>query len=102
MQQWVQALITGLLLGGLYASLSLGFSLTWGLLRTINFAHFAFALLASYVTYELAAVQGMDPVLTMALTIPIGVVLSLVLQWFVSRTKLDMFATLVADRKSVV
>lgn len=96
MQQWIQALITGLLLGGLYATLSLGFSLTWGLLRTINFAHFGFALAAGYVTYELSTVYGFDPLVTMFVTIPIGVVLSLALQWFVSTMKLDMFGTLVA------
>ncbi|MCK0114228.1 branched-chain amino acid ABC transporter permease [Ornithinimicrobium sp. F0845] len=96
MQQWIQALITGLLLGGLYATLSLGFSLTWGLLRTINFAHFGFALLASYVTYELSTVHGFDPLLTLVATVPIGVALSLGLQWFVSKVKLDMFGTLVA------
>lgn len=97
MQQWVQALATGLLLGGLYATFSLGFSLSWGLLRTINFAHFAFALLASYLTYELSTVYGMDPLVTLLVTIPVGILLAVALQWFVSRARLDMFGTLVAS-----
>lgn len=96
MQQLVQALLTGVLLGGLYASLSLGFSLSWGLLRTINFAHFGFALLAGYTTYELAAVIGLDPLLSLVLTIPFGIITSLALQLFVTRTRLDTFGTLVA------
>jgi branched-chain amino acid transport system permease protein len=48
-----QALVSGLLTGGLYALLALGLSLSWGLLRLVNLAHFALALLGAYLTYQL-------------------------------------------------
>ena len=41
------------MIGGLYAVMALGLSLTWGLLKVINLAHFALILLGAYVTYEL-------------------------------------------------
>jgi branched-chain amino acid transport system permease protein len=95
-RQFVQIAISGVLLGGLYATFSLGFSLTWGLLRTINFAHFSFALLAGYTTYELTTEFGVDPLVTLLVTVPGGVLVSLGLQWFVARFRLNVFGTLIA------
>lgn len=92
----VQTLVTALLLGGIYALVALGFSLTWGLLRTLNFAHFGFALVCAYVTYTLSATLGWDPMLALLVTIPLGILLMMGLQWFVQKTKLDTFATLIA------
>ena len=48
-----QAVVSGLLAGGLYALLALGLSLSWGLLRLVNLTHFALALLGAYLTYQL-------------------------------------------------
>ncbi len=48
-----QALVSGLLAGGIYGLLALGLSLSWGLLRLVNLAHFALALLGAYLTYQL-------------------------------------------------
>jgi branched-chain amino acid transport system permease protein len=90
-----QTLVTGVLLAGLYTIFALGLSLTWGLLHTINFAHFGFAFLTAYVTYELASNAGWDPLLTLLVTIPIGVLLGVVLQVFVTTFKIDVFGTLI-------
>jgi branched-chain amino acid transport system permease protein len=90
-----QTLVTGILLAGLYSIFALGLSLTWGLLHTINFAHFGFAFLTAYVTYELATNAGWDPLLTLAVTIPIGVLLGLGLQLFVTTFKIDVFGSLI-------
>jgi branched-chain amino acid transport system permease protein len=65
-----QALLSGLFIGGLYALLGLGLSLTWGLLRLINLAYFALAFLGAYLTYHLATVLRVDPILTLVLIIP--------------------------------
>jgi branched-chain amino acid transport system permease protein len=91
----VQTLISGVLLGGLYALFSLGMSLTWALLRVINYAIFTFVFLAAYVTYDLAAVHGVDPLVTMLVTVPVGVALSCALQAFTSTTKIDTFGSLI-------
>ena len=44
-----QSVLSGIFIGALYGLLGLGLSLSWGLLRLINLAHFAFAFLAAYV-----------------------------------------------------
>ena len=44
-----QSILSGVFVGALYGLLGLGLSLSWGLLRLINLAHFAFAFLAAYL-----------------------------------------------------
>ena len=56
-----QSALSGLFVGALYGLLGLGLSLSWGLLKQINLAHFALAFLAAYLCYQLSAVGGMDP-----------------------------------------
>jgi branched-chain amino acid transport system permease protein len=90
-----QTLVTGILLAGLYSIFALGLSLSWGLLHTINFAHFSFAFLTAYVTYELAANAGWNPLLAFAVTIPLGILLGVALQLFVTTFKIDVFGTLI-------
>ena len=48
-----QALVSGVLIGGLYGLLSLGLTLSWGLLHLINIAYFGLAFLSAYLTYHL-------------------------------------------------
>ncbi len=91
----LQTLATGIVLAGLYSLFAIGLSLGWGLLHTINFAHFSFVLLAAYVTYELSTAAGWDPVVTMVVTAPIGALLGLGLQLFVTTFKIDVFGTLI-------
>jgi branched-chain amino acid transport system permease protein len=62
--------LSGVFVGALYGLLGLGLSLSWGLLRQINLAHFAFAFLAAYLCYQLATV-GMDPLLSLGLIVPL-------------------------------
>ncbi|WP_165492160.1 branched-chain amino acid ABC transporter permease [Egibacter rhizosphaerae] len=90
-----QTLVTGILLAGLYAIFGLGLSLGWGLLHTINFGHFANAFLAAYVTFELTRTIGWDPLVSLVVTIPLGVLLGMALQVFVTVTKIDVFGTLI-------
>lgn len=85
-----------MLVGGLYALFSLGLSLPWGLLRILNFAHFAYVYLAAYVTYDLSTKHGVDPLITLLITIPLGVMLGTLTQWFTSKASLDTFGSLIA------
>jgi branched-chain amino acid transport system permease protein len=91
----LQTVATGVVLAGFYALFALGLSLGWGLLHTINFAHFSFVLLAAYVTYELTVTAGWDPLTTMLVTAPVGALLGLGLQLFVTTFKIDVFGTLI-------
>lgn len=59
----LQVLINGLLLGGIYAAVGVGFSLTWGVLNIINIAHGAMVMLGAYATFFLFSTFGMDPFL---------------------------------------
>jgi branched-chain amino acid transport system permease protein len=56
-----QALLTGILTGGLYGLLALGLSMSWGLLRLVNIGHFAIALLGAYLTWWLGTAYGIAP-----------------------------------------
>jgi branched-chain amino acid transport system permease protein len=56
-----QALISGVLAGGLYGLLALGLSLSWGLLRLVNLGHFAMALLGAYLTWYAGTALGIAP-----------------------------------------
>jgi branched-chain amino acid transport system permease protein len=65
-----QALVSGLLVGGLYGLLALGLSLSWGLLRLVNLAHFALALLGAYLTYQLGTALHVAPWLAALAIVP--------------------------------
>jgi len=65
-----QAVVSGLLAGGIYGLLALGLSLSWGLLRLVNLAHFALALLGAYLTYQLGTAWLVPPWLATLLIVP--------------------------------
>ncbi len=91
----VQAVVSGVLIGGLYAVMSVGISLSWGALKIINLAHFSFILLGAYVTYQLTASLGWDPLLTLAVVIPGGFLAGVAMQVFFEWTKVDEFQSLI-------
>ena len=65
------AIVAGILLGGFYAAVSLGVSLTFGLLDVVNIAHPAFVILGAYVAYMMNSSFGLDPILTGVLFTPL-------------------------------
>ena len=54
MDQFLQALINGILLGGFYAAMVLGFSIIWGVMGVINLSHGEFILIGAYLTWILS------------------------------------------------
>src|SRR3981189_3744443 len=66
---FVQHILNGLLQGCLLALIGLGFSLVWGILNIVNLAHAAFIMLAAYLTYFLWSLAGIDPFVTLPLSI---------------------------------
>src|SRR5437879_12564211 len=56
------AIIAGLLLGGFYAAMSVGISISFGMLDVVNIAHPAFIILGSYIAYIVNDRFGFDPI----------------------------------------
>ena len=67
----IQSLISGIMMGSVYALLGVGFSLTWGVMKVINVAHAAFGLLAAFFAYTLFQRFHIDPIMSLVLSIPI-------------------------------
>ena len=78
-QLFLNAVLSGLLLGGFYASVSVGLTLAFGQLNIVNIAHPAFVILGSYTAYISNLVLGLDPIASGVLFMPVffagGVVL---------------------------
>ena len=66
----LNAIISGLLLGGFYAALSVGVAVAFGMLDVVNIAHPAFILLGSYVAFIGNTVFGIDPILAAVIALP--------------------------------
>jgi branched-chain amino acid transport system permease protein len=62
-QIFIQVIVSGLLLGGVYALLSVGLSLVFGVVRVINFAHGDLMMLGMYLTFYLFQLYRIDPYL---------------------------------------
>ena len=89
-----QSLLSGIFIGSLYGLLGLGLSLSWGMLRHINLAHFALAFLGAYLTFQLTSVVGMDPLMTLALILPCFFAFGVLMQWLFSRFAISPFNSL--------
>ncbi len=88
-----QSLLSGIFIGALYGLLGLGLSLSWGMLRQINLAHFALAFLGAYLTYQLAG-AGMDPLATLLVVLPCFFAFGVALHWVFARFAISPFNSL--------
>ncbi len=66
----LSAIVAGVLLGGFYAAVTVGVSISFGMLDIVNIAHPAFIILGSYIAYILNASFGLDPVVAAVLMLP--------------------------------
>src|ERR1700749_3413202 len=66
----INAIVSGVLIGGFYAAVTSGVSLSFGILDIVNIAHPAFIILGSYVAYIFNANFGFDPILTAIVMTP--------------------------------
>src|SRR5215475_1437976 len=66
----INALIAGLLLGAFYAAVTVGVSISFGILDIVNTAHPAFIILGSYLAYIVNQTLGIDPILTAIIVLP--------------------------------
>jgi branched-chain amino acid transport system permease protein len=74
-----QYVVTGLLVGGVYALMSIGLALIFGVMRVVNFAQGDFMMLGMYLTYYYAVALGIDPLVGALFTIPPFFLLGLLL-----------------------
>ena len=75
-----QTWINGLLLGGIYALLGVGMTMIFGIVKLTNLAHGEFVILGAYGATMLARWIGVDPILTLVITVPLMFIIGVVLQ----------------------
>jgi branched-chain amino acid transport system permease protein len=80
MDLFLQALINGVMLGGFYAVMMLGFSVIWGVMGVINLAHGEMIMVGAYLAWWLNTNVGMDPFVTLLIVMPVMFVIGYVLQ----------------------
>lgn len=67
----LSAVIAGILLGGFYAAVTVGVSISFGMLDIVNIAHPAFIILGSYAAYIINHNFGLDPIVTAIIMLPV-------------------------------
>ena len=77
---WFNAIVHGVLLGGVYALLATGLSLMFGVMRIINLAHGSLALIGAYMAFLLVEHTGISPYLALAPVLPGALVSGYILQ----------------------
>ncbi|KEJ88925.1 branched-chain amino acid ABC transporter permease [Sulfitobacter donghicola] len=68
--EWLNAVVQGTLLGGLYALFAAGLSLIFGVMRLVNIAHGDLIILAAYLGLTVTTVAGVNPLLALLLVVP--------------------------------
>jgi branched-chain amino acid transport system permease protein len=76
----LQSLVLGVLLGGLYALLAAGLTLYFGVMRVVMIAHSAFLILAAYLAWFFTRTTGLDPMVSLLLTVPLFFGIGVVMQ----------------------
>jgi branched-chain amino acid transport system permease protein len=85
----LNVLVSGVLLGGIYALVAIGLNLVFGVVRVVNFAHGEFVMLGAYSAYFFHSRASIDPYFAVLLVAPAGFVLGLVVQKLIIERLLD-------------
>ncbi|MBW1699212.1 MAG: branched-chain amino acid ABC transporter permease [Deltaproteobacteria bacterium] len=85
----IQLIVNGLLIGGIYALISIGLTLIFGVLEIINFAHGEFLMLSMYACYWMFQLTGIDPYVSFFFIIPIFFLLGMAVQRVVIQPIID-------------
>lgn len=89
MTEMIQILILGLALGGVFALMSSGLTLIFGVMRIVNLAHPALILVAAYISFALFERFGLDPIVSLVITVPLMFLLGVALYQLVFASKAD-------------
>jgi branched-chain amino acid transport system permease protein len=83
-----QAIVDGILVGGVYALMAVGLTLIFGVLDIINIAQGVLVILGAYLSYSLFTKAGIDPFLGVLITIPAMFIVGVAIHWaFISRLR---------------
>jgi branched-chain amino acid transport system permease protein len=85
-----QAVVNGLLIGGIYALVSIGVTLIFGVVKIVNFAQGEFVMLGMYISFFLATQFGIDPIASLAVSMPVLFVAGVLIQHFLIRRVLGL------------
>jgi branched-chain amino acid transport system permease protein len=77
---WLDAVVQGVLLGGLYALFATGLSLIFGVMRLVNLAHGDFSILAAFLAIVVVQATGLNPLLALVVVAPVMAALGYALQ----------------------
>lgn len=78
--EWINPIVQGVLIGGLYALFAAGLSLIFGVMRLVNIAHGDLIVLAAYLAFSLVGLTGLNPLVCLALVVPLMGLLGYALQ----------------------
>jgi branched-chain amino acid transport system permease protein len=85
-----QAVVNGLLIGGIYALVSVGVTLIFGVVKIVNFAQGEFVMIGMYVSFFLATLLGIDPLVSLVISMPTLFIVGLLIQRFLIRRVLGL------------
>src|SRR5215467_13644697 len=83
MTDWINVIVQGVLVGGLYAMFAAGLSLIFGVMRLVNIAHGDLIVLAAYLALVTTQSLGVDPLTAMLVVVPLMAAIGYGLQWLV-------------------
>lgn len=89
----IQALINGLLLGGIYGLIAIGLTLPFGVMDIPNFAHGEFVMLAMYAVFFFWSLTGLDPILSIPVVVPLFFLLGLGVYHLILRRLINIGAS---------
>jgi branched-chain amino acid transport system permease protein len=78
--EWLNTILQGILLGGLYAMFAAGLSLIFGVMRLVNIAHGDLIVLAAYVALVTTQALGVHPLVSLVIVVPVMALIGYVLQ----------------------
>jgi branched-chain amino acid transport system permease protein len=78
--EWVNAVVQGILVGGLYAMFAAGLSLIFGVMRLVNIAHGDFIVAAAYLAMVIIQATGLHPLVSLVVVVPIAAAFGYALQ----------------------
>ena len=92
MQEWIQLFIDGMTIGGVYAVIALGYTLVYGVLRMINFAHGELFMMGAFTGFytlhgfeQQSDLNSRIPVLTIGVAILLGMLVAIALSVLMER-----------------
>ena len=79
--EWINVIVQGVLIGGLYALFATGLSLIFGVMRLVNIAHGDLIIAAAYLSFVVTQATGINPLLSLVLVVPVMAALGFAVQY---------------------